>query len=276
MMALRHIFVIPYCYASHPFGRTRSRECMGLKYGLISVAWLCLLATAVQAQPYVAGGAQWKPYAFEDENGHLEGISVEIARRVMQLASLDVTFITYPVNRLNSMLDRREIDVNFADALIWNTAQEQAHYVFSKPYSAVSEHLYFLANHPDRARTIAQMGHLKIGMIRGYTYATLEPALASKQLSKLETSQQDSLVKLLSNGRVDAIAVGDDIFDTVMRSNHLDTGLFYKGAKLGDAPLVFKLQPEHANWLPLINSAIDTLRINGEIDRIRNHYLPAP
>lgn len=249
---------------------------MGLKCRLISLMGLCLLSMTVHAQPYVAGGAQWKPYTYEDHNGHLEGVCVDIAREVMQLANVDVTFVTYPVNRLQSMLDRREIDINFADALIWNSPQEQQHYVFSKPYSAVSEHLYFLASHPDRAQPIAQLDHLTIGMIRGYTYAALEPAFASHHLSKLETSQQDALIKLLNNGRVDAIAVVDDIFDTVVRSNHLDKSLFYKGAKLGDAPLVFKLQPEHANWLPRINAAIDTLRAKGDIDRIRDQYLSAP
>jgi hypothetical protein len=38
---------------------------------------------------------------------------------------------------------------------------------------------------------------------------------------------------------------------------------------------VFKLQPEHAQWLPRINRAIQTLSNSGELDSIRRHYLPA-
>ena len=247
---------------------------MGLRCRLIIVCVLCLLALPVAAEPYVAGGAQWKPYAYEDSDGHLQGLAVDIARRVMQIAHVDVTFVTYPVNRLQSMLQKGEIDVNYADALIWNSPEEQHHYVFSKPYSTVSEHLYFLAEHPARGQSIEQMEHLTIGTVRGYTYWALEPALEIHRLDRLETSQDDALIKLLQSRRVDAIAMVDDIFDTLVQNNHLDPRVFHQGAKLSEAPLVFKLQPEHAKWLPQINRAIDTLRASGELDGIRRHYLP--
>ena len=227
------------------------------------------------AGPYVAGGAQWKPYAYEDANGHLLGVSVDIARRVMQMAHVDVTFITYPVNRLQAMLQKGEIDMNYADALIWNSPEDQRHYVFSKPYAVVNEHLYFLASHPARTQSIEQLNQLTIGMVRGYTYQALDPALATHRLGRLETSQEDALIKLLGNGRVDAIAMVDDIFDALVTSNHLNPDLFRQGAKLSEAPLVFKLQPQYAQWLPPINQAIDTLRASGELERIRRQYLPA-
>nr|GFB82716.1 hypothetical protein [Tanacetum cinerariifolium] len=146
-----------------------------------------------------------------------------------------------------------EIDINYADALIWNTPEEQSHYVFSKPYSEVNEHLYFLADHPARKQSIEQLNQLTIGMVRGYTYWALDPAIAAHRLDRLETSQEDALIKLLGNGRVDAIAMVDDIFDALV---------------------VFKLQPQHAQWLPPINHAIDTLRASGELERIRRQYLP--
>jgi ABC-type amino acid transport substrate-binding protein len=233
-----------------------------------------LLAWPVLAGPYVAGGAQWKPYAYEDENGHLLGVSVDIARRVMQLADLDVTFVTYPVNRLQSMLQKGEIDISYADALIWNSPEDQRHYVFSKPYSVVKEHLYFLADHPARKLPVEQLNQLTIGMVRGYTYRALDPAITAHRLNRLETSQEDALIKLLGNRRVDAIAMVDDIFDTLVTSHHLDPDLFHKGAKLSEAPLVFKLQPQHVLWLPPINRAIDSLRASGELERIRRQYLP--
>jgi ABC-type amino acid transport substrate-binding protein len=247
---------------------------MGFRRRLLSGYLLCLLTLPVLAGPYVVGGAQWKPYAYEDENGHLLGVSVDIARRVMQLANIDVTFVTYPVNRLQSMLQRGEIAINYADALIWNSPEEQRHYVFSKPYSMVNEHLYFLAGHPARDQSIEQLKQLTIGMVRGYTYWALDPAIAAHRLDRLETSQDDALIKLLEAGRVDAIAMVDDIFNTLIASNHLDPNLFRQGAKLSEAPLVFKLQPQYAQWLPPINRAIDTLRASGELERIRRQYLP--
>jgi ABC-type amino acid transport substrate-binding protein len=247
---------------------------MAVRRRLISVCLLWLFTLPVAAGPYVAGGAQWKPYAYEDDNGHLLGVSVDIARRVMQLANLDVTFVTYPVNRLQSMLQKGEIDMNYADARIWNSAEEQQHYVFSRPYSIVNEHLYFLIDHPARGQSIQQLNNLTIGMVRGYTYWALDPAIANHRLSRLETSQDDALIKLLQSRRVDAIAMVDDIFDALVASNHLNPAQFHQGAKLSEAPLVFKLQPQYASWLPQINRAIDKLRSSGELDSIRRHYLP--
>lgn len=235
---------------------------------------MCLLALPVLAGAYVAGGAQWKPYAYEDDNGHLIGVSVDSARRVMQLANVDVTFVTYPVNRLQSMLQKGEIDISYADALIWNSPEEQRHYVFSKPYAVVNEHLYFLTSHPARKQPVEQLNQLTIGMVRGYTYRALDPALTARRLNRLETSQEEALIKLLGNGRVDAIAMVDDVFDALVNSNHLDPDQFQQGAKLSEAPLVFKLQPQYAQWLPLINRAIDDLRASGELERIRRQYLP--
>lgn len=247
---------------------------MGLRCRLLAVCLLCLIALPVAAEAFVAGTAQWKPYAFEDDNGRLRGLAVDITRRVMQLANVDVTFVTYPVNRLQSMLQKNEIDLNYADAVIWNTPEERQHYVFSKPYAIVSEHLYFLADHPALGQPIEQMDHLTIGTVRGYTYAALEPALETHRLGRLETSQDDALIKLLQSRRVDAIAMVDDIFEGLINTTHLDPTQFRQGAKLSEAPLVIKLQPAHAKWLGQINHAIDTLRRTGELDGIRRRYLP--
>jgi ABC-type amino acid transport substrate-binding protein len=174
------------------------------------------------------------------------------------------------------MLQKGEIDINYADALIWNSPEEQHHYVFSKSYSTVNEHLYFLADHPGADQTIKQIDHLTVGTVRGYTYWALDPAFARNRLTRLETSQDDALLKLLQSGRVDAVAMVDDIFDALVASSHLNPNLFRQGAKLSEAPLVFKLQPQLAQWLPRINRAIDTLRSSGELERIRGRYLQVP
>jgi ABC-type amino acid transport substrate-binding protein len=233
-----------------------------------------MLASHASANPYLAGGAQWTPFAYTDEKGHLAGIAVDIARRVMQLANIDMTFNTYPVNRLQSMLQKGEIDVNFADALQWNDPDELNRYAFSEPYAVVKEHLYFLADNPSRGLPAEQLNGLIIGMVRGYTYKVLDPAFDSKRLIKLETSQDEALLKLLLNKRVSAVAMVDDTFDLLLARNHLDARRFRQGAELTEAPLVFKLQPQYAQWLPRINQAIKTLRDSGELDRIRRNYLP--
>lgn len=247
---------------------------MRFGYQLILCGLLCLSTLPTSAQEYVAGGAQWKPYAFKDDSGQLKGLSVDIARRVLRIANVNATFVTYPVNRLQVMLDKGEIDINYADALVWNTPEQRRHFVFSKPYLIVNEHLYFLASHPAPSNPISQWSGLTIGMIRGYTYAPLEAGFKARTLSKLETSEDNALLKLLVSGRVDAIAMVDDIFDVMVQNSHLSADMFRQGAELSEAPLVFKLQPQHALLLPQINNAIDVIRKNGVINEIVNRYQP--
>ena len=57
-----------------------------------------LIGTA-QAETWQAGGTQWRPFSYQDEQGQLRGISTDIARRVLQLAEIDAQFVFYPVNR---------------------------------------------------------------------------------------------------------------------------------------------------------------------------------
>jgi ABC-type amino acid transport substrate-binding protein len=118
------------------------------------------------------------------------------------------------------------------------------------------------------------MDHLTIGMVRGYNYWALDPAIDKRRMSRLETSQDEALIKLLQSGRADAIAMVDDIFDELISSEKLDPSLFTRGARLSEAMLVFKLQPQHASWLPQINSAIDSMQKTGELEQIRRRYLP--
>jgi ABC-type amino acid transport substrate-binding protein len=236
---------------------------------------LLQLSAPAQAQTYLAGGTEWRPFSYADAMGNLSGISVDIARRVMQLADIDAQFVSYPVNRLQAMLGKGELDLNYADSAQWNSAQELSRFVWSAPYMNVQEHLYFLSDSPAISTPADQLRNLTVGIVRGYTYLALNPAFADKRLNKLETSQDMALLNLLQAKRVDAVAMVDDLFNFLVAEHRLDPGLFRKGAQLSDAPIVMKLQPKYAALLPSIDAAIGTLIRNGEVERIRKSYLPA-
>lgn len=235
--------------------------------------WLQMTAP-LQAAPYVAGGSDWRPFSYEDEQGEMHGVSVDIARKVMLLSNVDVRFVSYPVNRLQAMLSRNQIDLNYADSPQWNSPEELRHFQFSIPYMSVREHLYFLADNPLRQQPLEQLQHLTVGMVRGYTYRTLDPEFTSNRLSKLEVSQDTALLNLLQSGRVDAVAMVDDLFDYLIVQQRFDPATFAQGGLLSEAALGIKVQPEHASLLPAINAAIKTLIDNGEVERIRKRYLP--
>lgn len=249
---------------------------MALWQRLLGCASMLLsLNLPLQAAPLVVGGSDWRPFTWHDDQGELHGIAIEVARQVLDLAGVEAQLVSYPVNRLQSMLGRGEIDINFADSPHWNSVGDRQHYLFSIPYMRVQEHLYFLADHPARHDDVSQLNDLTIGMVRGYTYPLLDASFTADRLQRLETSQDTVLLSLLQSGRVDAVAMVDDLFDYLVTHNHLDASQFVRGPQLSDAPLVFKLQAEHADLLPRIDQAIRTLKQRGELARIRQAYLPA-
>ena len=238
----------------------------------ITLAMLSLLAAA-QAETYQAGGSQWRPFSYEDAQGNLRGISTDIARRVLHQANIEAHFVSYPVNRLQAMLGKGELDLNYADSSQWNSPEELRHFVFSEPYIRVKEHLYYLKGSPAVPIPVDKLRGLTIGTVRGYTYLTMDPSFVDKRLVQLETSEDPALLQLLLARRVDAVAMVDDLFDYLIAEQRLDPNLFQRGARLSDAPISIKLQPELAELLPDINTAIRALVRSGEIDRIRRFYL---
>ncbi|MFJ4144162.1 substrate-binding periplasmic protein [Pseudomonas sp. NPDC089734] len=228
-----------------------------------------------EAAPYIAGGTEWRPFSYSDEQGRLHGISIDIARRVLALAHIDTHFVSYPVNRLQAMMDKDQIDLNYADSPLWTHPDDLNRYVFSIPYLNVKEHLYFIAGHPAAATPVDKLQGMTIGMIRGYTYHALDAALAEKRVSRLETSQDLALLELLQTRRVTAVAMVDDLYEYLIASHRIDPATFQQGAQLSEAPLSIKLQRRHAALLPSINAAILTLQRSGELERTRQSYIPA-
>lgn len=245
------------------------------KYSRRILLAVALLATCqpVVGEPLLAGGTDWKPFSFEDEQGVPRGISVEVTQQALALSGLQAKFLFYPAKRLNVLLGRDHLDLNYADSPQWNDAAQGQQFVYSSPYFQLSEHLYFLAEHPARELALEQLPVLDIGIVRGYVYQSLDPLLEGGQLRRVETSDNEMLLELLRLKRVDAVAMVDELFEYLVATRQLDAADFVRGAQLSDAPLVIKLQQRHSGHLPALDRALRQLRDSGEIERIRQRYL---
>lgn len=248
-------------------------ECRRLLHGCVMLAalWCC----TAPAKSLSGGAAQWPPYSYQDENGQASGIAVDVMRQVMAKSGNQLDFVFYPAKRLHVLLNEGRLDLNYADSPSWNGDDAAQRFVYSQPYLQVREYLYFLADHPARHLPLELLDGLRIGLVRGYTYHSLDAALSSGRLTPLETSGDRTLIDLLLRGRVDAIALVDDVFDEHLMARGLDPQRFSRGAKLSDAPLVIKLQRQHADQLPQLNAALESLVRSGEVERIRRRHLGA-
>lgn len=239
--------------------------------GCILLIGLC--GSSAFAQPWLGGGTTWHPFSYADAQGNPRGIAVDVVKRVSEQNGLEVAFLFYPANRLNFLLDNGRLDLNYADSPLWNSADAGQRFVYSQPYLNVRESLYFLSEHPSRAQPLQQLQGLRVGMVRGYAYPLLSETLGDAHLQKVETSDEAALLDLLLRHRVDAIAMVDDVFSTLLASRQLDAARFTRSVQLSDAPLVIKLQRQHADQLPGVNEALRKMKESGEIERIRSAYL---
>jgi len=243
---------------------------------MICALLLQLSSGMANAQPYVAGGTDWRPFSYANEHGELHGVSVDIARQALKRANIEARFVSYPVNRLQAMLHRGEVDINYAESPAWTRPENRNRYVFSVPYLTVQEHLYFLADDPNIKTPITQLQGMTIGVVRGYTYHVLDAAVQEKRITRLETSKDLVLLELLRNKRVDAVAMVDDLYDFLVATHQIDPASFRQGAQLSAAPLCIMLLSKHANLLPDINAAIIDLQRRGEVKRVRELYRTPP
>ncbi|XXF10371.1 transporter substrate-binding domain-containing protein [Pseudomonas sp. D2-3] len=244
-----------------------------LLYGCAAMA--ALWCSAGLAQSLTGGAAQWPPYSYQDGEGRATGIAVDVIRRVMAQSGNRLELVFHPARRLNLLLDEGRLDLNYADSPAWNADNATQRFVYSQPYLQVREYLYFLSDHPARHLPIEHLRGLRIGMVRGYAYRSLDSALGSGRLEKLETSRDHALVELLVRRRVDAVAMVDEVFIDQLAARKLEPEGFTRGAQLSDAPLVIKLQRRHADRLPQLNAALQALVRSGEVERIRRSYLRA-
>ena len=234
---------------------------------------LVVCCSAVNAEALRGGSAPWYPFSYEDDQGQPSGIAVDVVRQVMLKTGLQVEFVFYPANRLNLLLDEGRLDLNYADSPEWNSADAAERFIYSKPYLTIREHLYFLKEHPGRNQPLEHLRGLRIGVIRGYSYPQLATAMSSGRLTKVEASEDKALLELLLLGRVDGIAMVEDVFDNLISTRRLEPARFVQGAKLNDSPLVIKLQRGHEEELAKVDAALQELIESGEIKRIRQRHL---
>ncbi|CAM3359510.1 transporter substrate-binding domain-containing protein [Pseudomonas floridensis] len=234
------------------------------------------LQPVAQAQTYVAASTEWRPFVYTDEYGTLRGVSTDIARQVFKQATIDVRFISYPANRMKVMLDKEQIDISYAESPEWTSAQNQNRFVFSAPYLTVREHLYFAADDPRYKTPLSELHDVTIGMVRGYIYRALDTALQEKRVTRLETSEDSALLELLSSRRVDAVAMVDDLYDYLISTHQIAPDRFRQGALLTESSLSIMLSNRHAALLPRVDAAILDMQRRGELQHIRDAYLPTP
>ena len=231
------------------------------------------LSVVSRADQLIAATSDWHPYAMETDNDELEGISVDILREIAERTQLELNINLMTPKRLRLQFSANKIDVNFADTAAWNKSANSSEFVFSEPYTTVSEYIYFLQSRYIDVHEPKDLRGKVVGINRGYYYAQFEDLFAQNVVQRTEAQSNKHLLTLLSKNRVQAAFFDDVLFNTLLSQSGFERDLFKRGKRLTNLSLALKFRVEKKHLLKGVNEAIADMKADGSIDKIINRYL---
>lgn len=241
----------------------------------ISIALTPQIASGQKKQDtLVVGWTEIAPFFQVSGDGELEGYSVDLAKRIGEIANVDIEF-----RRFDSL------EANFAAIQSGESHIEpgipkfpflDGVSVYSKPATITQTRVFVRSDSPIALRSeisFTELRDQRIGVFAptsdlGGTPFEDHPNLVSF------SSLSDLLLKLLSNDIGAAIA-SDHALTGEARASGLDSRIVAIGSAIRDVERVVALRKSKAKLLPLINEALDTLAESGALAALDQKWLPS-
>jgi len=214
----------------------------------------------------------WSPYAMKKEAGQFEGLSVDVVDAIFKRLNLSYEMSLYPANRLNLLIGKEFIDINFADSPAWYSSKDKEKFLFSDAYAQVNEYVYFRKDKYLEIEKPGQLASHRVGITDGYYYEAFNKVFATGEVSKHAASSNEILLRLLINDRVDAAFFDDKLFEYLLVKEQVDSSWFRRGKLLSEAPLCLKLHKKHGALVKKINQALNGMKDDGTLASIIKKY----
>lgn len=238
---------------------------------LITSLLCILLSTHVRADTYRVVTEEWAPYNYL-ENGQLTGLTTDVVRAIMAITGDDFTIQVLPSMRATYQLENNPKIIMYS---LFRTADREPRYKWVGPIVEESIYPYQLANSTQQINSLEQL--MSAPQITTRHAGLVPSTLRALGFNNLDTSASSSeqLYRMLLAGRTNII-IGDS-----------PAGVTYYSSSLGIPPetlrqiplelfrsslyIAFSRDSDDAvvnRW----SEALDLLRINGELTRIRRSY----
>ncbi len=243
-----------------------------MKFSTLAAALTCLLlGTFARAEEYQVVTEEWAPYNYH-ANHQLTGMTTEIVRAIMALTGDDFEMVLLPSMRATRALQTRPKTIMYS---LFRTAEREPLYKWVGPIVEESIYPYQLASAAQPVHSLEQLLHVPRITTR---HAGLVPdMLQSLGLNNIDRSAtaNHQLYRMLLAGRTDVI-IGDT-----------DAGVAYYSRQLNIAPGTLRKIPieiyraslyiafsrdSDEELITAWASALDQLRLSGELERIQRRY----
>ncbi len=205
-------------------------------------------------------------------NNRYTGIGVDILSEVVKRTGDTLELKQIPTKRAVYMLKNSYLDILVLDSPLWSESKEMVSFVFSDEVMSVKEYIYFLNDGYVNVKSPLDLKGKEISVLAGYYYPVFEQAFNSGMVKKREVVTEPSLLKILAQGRTNAIFMDSIAFDYTILKMKYNKKLFRVGLQLSDSPLAFKISKNKSSILPRFNKAISSMKKDGYITRIIRKY----
>jgi polar amino acid transport system substrate-binding protein len=244
-----------------------------------ALVWLllCLLATPTQAEPpgtglkeddiriYLGAEDSWPPYS--DAQG--QGISTDLVKAAFAKTGLAPTFIVLPYARVLHDLRSGKIDGGY-NVTLQTTTKEK--YVFGQiPLLTVESYWFFIPGTHPTIKSITDIpDNFRVGIIRDYEYGDAYEHHRHR-FAEVQVSQQSQIIRMLKQGRIDAVVMYDREAEYALKEMNLDAAIFDKRFlnHQGNVYVAFSQKTQKAKWLAeQLDKGLLMMKESGEYDRI--------
>ena len=238
-----------------------------------SAILILLLMQPAHADPITIAieDKDWAPYYIWVE-GEPVGPCPEIAAGAIQLMGSEAKFTGVPWVRVLRGVEKQKFDAGLCGT---KNAERAAysHYP-EEPLLSYDATLFVRADSPLRSSSLEGLKGKSLGTIKGYSYGDTDKLLEENGMSRSETTDRETLLRLLMRGRVDAVL--DSILPVVFDARRLGLQDQIRALppSLSEAPayLFFSQRPGNEDLAKRFSAALKEFKNAAEYAAIKESY----
>lgn len=214
----------------------------------------------------MATNAEFPPYEYYDENNNIVGIDVEIAQAIADELGCKLEIIDMDFGSIIPAIVNGKADIAVAALSVTEEKLEQIN--FSEPYATASQ--LIIVQEGSSISSVSDLSGKRIGV---QIYTTGEVYASDIEDTTIERYNKGSdAVDALIAGDIDAVVIDGEPAKVFVEEN---AGLVMIDEPLTEEEYAIGVSKDNSRLLKNVNSAIESLKQSGKLDRIMEKYIKA-
>lgn len=218
------------------------------------------------------------PFKWQNSDGGYEGPIIDIIKHLGAEYDIDIEIVPLPIPRLLKAIEVGSLDGMLG--LTRNTSREQIAVFLDEPIGAATLHVFVMKGSEFPFTNVKDLYKLRVGVLRGLSYGRVfDKAVEDKNIESFDANSWLTLIKMLSNRRVDAVCAPTNVFNNLLKQQEMEKTIFQLPHPIMEATtdiyILFSKLSEFDNKNHIISSFNNDLKEminNGVIDDIYLKY----